>query len=432
MVFLAVVLDNSMSSTPAAMSVDKPTVGRWNRITEAWLGAATIWYLTGLLVALGFSLGFYLVRQVAIIPQEGREPLDAFTWMDGHWYTQIATEGYHYDPDARSNIAFFPVYPLLGRAVAVVTGLRTEAALLIVSNVSLLGALVTLYFYVHARYRDAPAELADWAVLAAALFPTGCFFRLAYSESTFLLLTLASMYGVVRRWPLWANALIVGLATAARPVGVALLAAFAIHVFRRRYSADRHGRIETAMVPIYLVLSGWGLLAFMSYQYTTFGDPLASVKAQRHWTIRDRVSHKERAIALPTLEPIRAVYDADSPAFWASADAHGIPWFSLQFANPLFFIAAVVATALGTWRRWLTLEETALTALLLSIPYVTRAYEMGMGSAGRFVAVGFPLYLIVGRLLYALRGAVRAAVAALLGFFLAAYTALYAAGYAVF
>ena len=31
------------------------------RTADIWLSASTYWYLTGLIVALGFSFGFYLV-----------------------------------------------------------------------------------------------------------------------------------------------------------------------------------------------------------------------------------------------------------------------------------------------------------------------------------------------------------------------------------
>jgi Gpi18-like mannosyltransferase len=205
--------------------------------TDVWLAALTYWYLTGPLSALGFSLGFSLVVPGTVADKD--DWLDAFTWMDGRWYNQIAIGGYEYNADKNTNIAFSPVYPLLGRAVMRVTGLRSEVALLIVSNLSLLAGLVILGIYVRERYPGAPTDLACYAVLAAALFPTGCFFRLAYSESTFLLQAVLAMYSMLRRWPLWGIGLLVGLATAARPVGVVLLVPFAIHIVRRSLSSSR-------------------------------------------------------------------------------------------------------------------------------------------------------------------------------------------------
>jgi hypothetical protein len=344
---------------------------------EIWLSALTYWYLTGLLAALGFSLGLHFMRPAARAVPENRDWLDAIAWQGGKWYKQIATEGYEYDPDKNTNIAYFPLYPLLGRAVMRVTGLRPEAALLIVSNLSLLLALAMLAFYIRDRYPDAPTNLADYAVAAAALFPTGCFYRFAYSESTFLCLAILAMYTMVRRWPLWVISLVIGLATAARPVGVALLTPFAIHIVRRAYHgeasvrqrADPHrpearasgvvadgsceareseastsGSGQSRVVPprsrfglvcawlvLFLPLACWGLGVFIYYQYRTFGEPLAFVKVQKNWG--EPIPWRDKAIALAMLKPAWRVYDPNSRSFWTRRDAHAVPWFSLQFAT---------------------------------------------------------------------------------------------------
>jgi hypothetical protein len=455
--------------------------------SNIWLSALTYWYLTGLLAALAFSFGIYLVRP-APHARAARDLLDAFTWQDGRWYKEIATKGYEYDQADRCNVAFFPAYPLLARAVMAATGVRAEAALLIVSNVSLFAALASLAFYVRDRYPQAPPDLTDYTVLIAALCPTGCFFRLTYSESTFLLLAVLAMYAMLRRSPLWATALIVGLATATRPVGIALLAPFAIHIVRRSRAdeftalsgssrvkvADAHqpqaparaheadaeqnasearprqnqfrgsrAALTVARLALYMPVACWGFGAFTAYQYVAFGDPFATAKVQKNWGTP--AAWRDKAVALATLEPLRSVYDPKSAAFWPRSDQHGIPWFSLQFVTPVLFVAATALIALGASLslrngvggslmsvRWLSIEETSFAALLLLIPYVTRAYEMGMGSMGRFVSVVFPVYLVLGQFVVRLPGALRATLLALAGFFLAACTALYAASYLIF
>ena len=115
----------------------------------------------------------------------------------------------------------------------------------------------------------------------------------------------------------------------------------------------------------------------------------------------------EKLRALASLAPVRSVYDSTSPAFWSAPDAHGIPWFSLQFANPLFLAGTIAIIALGAWRRWISPEEATLSGLLLFIPYVTRAYEMDCASMGRFTIVAFPMYLVLGRLLALLPAPIR-------------------------
>src|SRR5487761_1083778 len=205
---------------------------------------------------------------------------------------------------------------------------------------------------------------------------------------------------------------------------------------------------------VHLPLACWGLAAFVAYQYHAFDEPLAFVKVQKDFGTP--ATWREKVVSLETLAPLRSVYDRRSSAFWTNRDRHGIAWFSLQFANPIFSLAAIALVAFGSWHRsrsiappppgerglrptvpappplWLSVEEISLSALLLLIPYVTRAQEMGMGSMGRFVAVVFPIYLVLGQFLVRLPGPVRAALLSLSGLFLATYTALYAARYVVF
>lgn len=170
----------------------------------------------------------------------------------------------------------------------------------------------------------------------------------------------------------------------------------------------------------------------MCYQYLAFGEPLAFAKTHQHWGYRHAASATERLSALARLEPIWSVYDRSSTASWTKRDAEGIPWFSMRFANPIYFATAAALVVIGGWRQWLSAYEISAGALLLLIPYVTRAYEMQMSSMGRFVIVTFPIYLVLGRVLARLPFAVASGLVFLAAFFLGAYSALYAAGYAIF
>src|SRR5262249_36176284 len=64
--------------------------------------------------------------------ERGVEPdmLRALAGWDGGMYCEIADIGYTYrGPHQRASMAFFPAYPLLGRGLKALTGLRTESAL---------------------------------------------------------------------------------------------------------------------------------------------------------------------------------------------------------------------------------------------------------------------------------------------------------------
>jgi hypothetical protein len=257
------------------------------------------------------------------------------------------------------------------------------------------------------------------------------FFRMAYAESLFLACALLTLYGIARGWPLVPLALAAGLATATRPVGVAVTATLLWHVLARPGPLASRLRKALALAP----LACWGLLAYMAYQWVAFGTPLAFAQTQQHWTHLAPEQHPgwgQKLWALATLEPIRGVYDPGSRRFWYLSEGDDNILFVLSFWNPVLFLLAGGLLALGAWRRWLTGPEIVLGVGLLAIPYVTRAYEMSMASHGRFAAVVIPNYLVLGRLLAAAPAPVAAVAVSLSACLLAFWTALYAAGYPFF
>ncbi len=341
-------------------------------------------------------------------------------------YVEIVRDGYAYDPAKHSNVAFFPAFPLLARAVAWLTGLSPELALLLVSHVCLAAAFVVLAAYAHRRCgEDHPA--APYVLLAFGLFPTTFFFRMAYSESVFLLGVLLALYGMERRWPLLVVALIIGFTTATRAVGIALLPPLLLHLRRQQGWLGASGRF-LALLP----LACWGLLAFMAYQYHAFDEPLAFARTQEHWRMRPAVPLLDRLHALATLEPLWSVFDPSSPCYWRRHEPQGNPLFSLHLANSLYFAFAVVLIAIGAWKRWLNRLEVSLAAGLLLIPYVTRSHEMCMAGMGRFAAAVVPIYLALGQFLARLPPPVAAMLLSLSDFLMGVYAALFAAWYRFF
>ncbi len=389
------------------------------------------YYLTGMAVLLGLFLGLDLFEGAGRrfsprrIPPSGDRFLVATTHWDGQFYLQIALEGYSYDPARGSNVAFFPVYPMLVAGVYRATGIAVEWAGLLVAHVLLIAAFVLLAAYVRQRYPRASPQLGVYAVLAFGLFPTTFFLRMTYSESTFLVLALLAFLGMERGWRPIVVAAIVGLATATRPVGVALVPPLWLYVWGRSEARWKALGGMAYLTPVAL----WGLLAYMAFQDAQFGEPLAFAQTQSHWQSRPAVGWGEKALALAAWEPIWSAYIPSSPGYCGRWAAEVPAWFNLQLANPVFFVAAGVLVGLGAAKRWLSAGEILLAAGLLLIPYVTRGFDMCMASQGRFAAVVFPVYLVLGRLLSSAPLVVSAGVLALSAVYLAVYAALFAAGY---
>jgi hypothetical protein len=262
-------------------------------------------------------------------------------------------------------------------------------------------------------------------LLAFGLFPTTFFFRMNYSESSFLFFGILAMLAMERRWPLIATALIVGLSTATRPVGIAIVPVFWLSVWQRSTGWREFAFRSAFLLPLAL----WGLIGYMFYQYRAFEQPFAFAATQDHWTFRQPVPFGEKLLAILSHEPIWSVYDPSSEAYWQRIQPKPLAWSNLALANPLYFLFGVGLVIVGRWKNWLNTNETVLASFLILIPYVTRGFEMCMLSQGRFIAAVFPIYLVMGHLLSKCPAPCAALLLSLSAIVLAIYAAQFAAGY---
>jgi hypothetical protein len=376
------------------------------------------WAITTALTFIGAEFGFYY-----LVPEGyyGNHFLESLVRADGPNYQEVAEHGYSYDPKTFSNVAFFPAYPLTARWLHRISGLSTVWSLLIVSNGFCLAAFLLMSAYLRQRRQSPgePSDMENFAVLAMGLLPMTFFFRMPYSETMFLSLAILSIYGISRNWPLAIIAMIVGLATATRPVGIALLLPLAWHVWKTSGTKSRAIRRLIYALP----LACWGLLGFMLFQYIRFGQPLAFAQTQENI---NPIPMLDKLLALLSWEPIREAYNPTSPAYWKGGQNYSPSClFSMQFFNPIYWIGAVLLIGLGWWNRWLTIYETLLSVPLLAIPYVTLGHEVAMNSQARYVTVVFPIYIVMGKIMARLPLLVSAAILALSGFFLGAYAGLF-------
>jgi hypothetical protein len=204
--------------------------------------------------------------------------LESFAVWDGAWYFDIARRGYYYVPDGQSSIAFFPLYPLLVRAVAWPFGSSAEATLLAgvaLSCAAFLAALIVLH-RLTAHITGSP-ETARRAALYLAVFPFSFYFTRVYTEALFLLLTVTAIWWATQsRWLL---AGIAGaLAAATRPNGIVIAVPLVIMAFGDRPT------VTTALRRLSgLSVVAAGPLIYSAYVYSLTGDPFLWLRAQEHW-----------------------------------------------------------------------------------------------------------------------------------------------------
>jgi hypothetical protein len=390
--------------------------------------------LTNVAILLGMLFGMQFVkeRESKAWTVGDRGFIGTAIQAGGRQYQSIVNDGYKYDPERQSTVAFFPAYPLATRAIAAATGLGIETSLILVSNTCLAVAFALLTRYTTLRACPALPQHVGWTLLAFGLWPSTFSFRMAQSESLLIATMLLVLIGINRRWPPISLALVAGLATAARPVGIAVSAAVLWHVLFR--SPTRSGA-RVASIALLAPIACWGLLGYMAYQYARFGNAFAFVQTQEHWTFRMPVAHStplEKTWALVTLEPIWGVYQPDSSRFWLlPGTTESIP-FNPYFWNPLMFMVMATLVAWGAWRKHLTGPETVLGVSLLAIPYATRSYEMSMVSHGRFAAAVVVAYPLIGRILATLPPPLACVAVAISAIILSYWTALYTTGNALF
>jgi hypothetical protein len=198
-------------------------------------------------------------------------PFLAMLRWDSGWYGAIAKDGYWISPGQQSPVAFFPLYPLVIRAFAWLGVNRWIAG----SLVSLVAGVSALLVFHRWLTRLAPAQTATaWLVLVS--YPYACYlYGVVYSDALFLLLVVSAFVSLEEDRPLLA-ALFGALATACRPVAPALVLGLVVRSLERRRRAGAPLR-AVDFAPAFAVL---GLVAYMGFLHSKFGDALAFAHVQ--------------------------------------------------------------------------------------------------------------------------------------------------------
>jgi hypothetical protein len=265
---------------------------------------------------------------------------------DAEHYLSVAKYGY-----AGTEAAFFPLYPLLIRIVA----------------------LLYLYKLVEHEFNRHVAQRATFYV---SIFPTAIFFSAVYSESLFLFLTVASFYYARERR--WVTAGAFGfLAALTRSEGVLLAAPLFIEWV---IAAKEGGReffrywVDDVVKPLLgMVLVPLGLAAYMAYLWVLNGDPLRFSHVQTHWG---------RHFTAPWVSFANTIQKI--------AHAHAPQTIANQSLELAFTVLMIVVLVVGL--RRLRLSYVVYMALSILIPMCTGS----LMSMPRFALVLFPMFALFG------------------------------------
>lgn len=401
-----------MTATTASATTDVSLVDRLRG--SRWFAAA----LFGAVTVTLFALSALAVRGDAVDPYyTGPHWLGGWVRFDAGWYRSIADNGYFFSgKEAQSSVAFFPLYPLLTRWLQAAFGGDTSMWGIPITLASGFGAAMLYWHWLRRRVDLATARVC-FALFA--LWPYGYYlYGAVYADALFVFLVLAAFVSIDHDRVALA-ALFGALATATRPVGIAVVLGLTARVLEQRgalrlpvldrlrwfapspavspgashapaaaLAAPRERAVVVqlrrlrALDPL-ILLSATGLLVYVVYLSRTFGDPFAFATAE----------------AAPG-------WDQDpGPKVWFKS-----AWFSrlvhLPGSGPRYFAG-------------ITLQGALVIGLVLLVPRVVRRFGWAYGGftlallafpllgskdfqgLGRYALGAFPAFAVAGELLVA-------------------------------
>jgi hypothetical protein len=299
---------------------------------------------------------------------------DGWTRWDTDWYQRIARDGYYYaGPGRQSAVNFFPGYPAAMKVVMVVVRDALVAGVIVTYAAGLASALL---FHRWCR-RFLGAAAAQVGVLLLLLYPFSLFlYGAVYADALFLASTLGAFVLLEEDRP-WLAGLAGAVATATRPVGVAVVAGLVVR------AAERRGW-RIAWRDSGVLLSVLGLAGYCALLWHRFGDPLAYTR----------------------------VYSADG---WTHQ-------LDLDNALKLHYFRLLADYGLNTVTWALSVQGLFTLAALALVPVVVRRFGWGYGmysllvvaiptlssreflAMGRYLLPAFPCFAAAAGLLAGRRG----------------------------
>ena len=262
--------------------------------TKKILLSFVVWRIVLFLVA--FLAIYFIPKWGGWFPYADRalEPTGLPSWIwgfgnfDGVHYLKIMQDGY-------KNVfsqAFFPLFPLLGRALTSINvlipksttldlNIMVDPAYFYNSFILANGLFVLALYYLYRLFRlDYSEKTSYLSLLLLLVFPTSFYFGAIYTESLFLLLTVLCLYTLRKK-----NYLVAGVfaafASATRVLGLALFVVLVVELLSnlktKKFILKSKDFIKSS---VGVLIAPLGTLVYMAYLKATTGDWLYFLTAQ--------------------------------------------------------------------------------------------------------------------------------------------------------
>ncbi len=339
------------------------TKKRLQRYLLIALTALGIHYLTLILswLLIGGNLSFAGIKELFI--RRLTTPGDAERYLD------IAKNGYVREGENAINLVFYPLYPLLIRALSFVTGDLAFSGLLI-SQLCYACASIVLYKWVAL---DRSSSDAWFSVLLLALYPYSVFVMGVFSEGLFLLLTIGCLYQIRRQRFGWAGA--VGfLAALCRVQGMLLILPAVYELLALRFGEKKRPFAWKDLL-VLLIPAGFGV--YLGINAFLHGNPFQFLQYEAGEPWYQTSQWISRNIALQ---------------YSLAQQYEGLAWIIYLPQIALYFFALLALFA-GIRGKHPTRD------ILYGAAYLGFTYLSGwMISGGRYMLSCVPLYAILAGL----------------------------------
>lgn len=247
--------------------------------------------------------------------------IDNFRFFDAGMLASVATQGYR-EPKMTT---YFPLYPVVEAGVSRGLHISVLAAGILISHVAF---FLLLYFFIRLARIDYDWLRSRRAVLLLAFFPTAFYFSAAYTEATFMLVSVLALLSLRnKKWP--AAGVFGGLAALTRNTGVLLGIPYLLEHWAARRAAA--GRPEAGLKPsaggedrpagIIQAEDAGGDNARLQAVVTTAGRQNMAERA----TAAAHAADAAEAVAIAAAYEVPAAATADGGAPRTGADAAGAP-----------------------------------------------------------------------------------------------------------
>ena len=354
--------------------------------TYDWLYHPTIVFIASRIIVFGAAhLGNVLFPEIIDhwIASPENSLLSSSARWDSQWYGWIIDYGYWLRPGMRSNVAFFPLFPLLVETVSSFFRLNVILTSFVLSNLAFWGSLVFLFKLSYSEFNDRPT--ARRTILYLAIFPSSFFLSSMYTESLYLLLSVAAIFFARRKFWIWATLMGV-LASATRVIGIFLwvfvmwewlkINGWPINSFQKLSSWTKfRNKLSKKWGEILIIaLIPSGLLSYMYFLHVNFGDAFAFISVQKAWG-RENIG------------PISVIFEDFIRMFSEGLNKHN----TLALLNEITIFGAFGLVA-GIWKK-LGLGYGLYGLILILLPLISSSQSML-----RYALVCFPAFMMLGKL----------------------------------